>query len=151
MIVLFALATVTAPAAPTAPPDPAKCDNRPVIMMVEGAIKDAQRLRVYAEAIRASGLYQKLGGYYLLNPRPVAVFEGVSPAQRSIIAVHFPCFAHARAFWNSREYQEKIVPLRSNPPAGDFVVTVHMALTAPDYAAGPTSINGIAQIEKGAK
>jgi uncharacterized protein (DUF1330 family) len=151
MIALFAFAAVAAPTAPVAAPDPVKCDNRPVVMMVEGATKDAKRLAVYAAAIRASGLYQKLGGYYLVNPRPVAVFEGVSPPERSIIAVHFPCFAHARAFWNSKEYREKIVPLRSNPAAGDFIVTVHMVLPVPDYAAGPSSTDGIAQIETGAK
>jgi uncharacterized protein (DUF1330 family) len=151
MIALFALAAVAAPAAPMAAPDPVKCDNRPVVMMVEGMTKDAKRLDVYAAAIRASGLYQKLGGYYLVNPRPVAVFEGVSPPERSVIAVRFPCFAHARAFWNSKEYREKIVPLRSNPAAGDFVVTVHMALPVPDYAAGPSSMDGIAQIAEGAK
>ena len=151
MIPLFALAVVAAPALPVSPPDPVKCDNRPVVMMVEGTTKDATRLGVYAAAIRASGLYEKLGGYYLVNPRPVALFEGVSPPERSVIAVRFPCFAHARAFWNSREYQEKIVPLRSNPAAGNFIVTVHMALPVPDYAAGPSSMDGIAQIEKGAK
>jgi uncharacterized protein (DUF1330 family) len=151
VIALVALATVAAPAAPLPPPDPVKCDNRPVIMMVEGTTKDAKRLATYAAAIRASGLYQKLGGYYLVNPRPVAVFEGVSPPERSVIAVHFPCFAHARAFWNSKAYREKIVPLRSNPSAGDFIVTVHMELPVPDYAAAPSSMDGIAQIEKGAK
>ena len=151
MIVLFALAAVAAPATAVAAPDPVKCDNRPVVMMVEGTTKDAKRLGVYAAAIRASGLYQKLGGYYLVNPRPVAVFEGVSPPERSVIAVRFPCFAHARAFWNSREYREKIVPLRSNPAAGDFVVTVHMALPVPDYVAGPSSMDGIAQINDAAK
>lgn len=151
MIALLVFATVAAPATPVTAPDPTKCDNRPVVMMVEGRTRDAKRLGVYAAAIRASGLYQKLGGYYLVNPRAVAVFEGVSPPERSIIAVRFPCFAHARAFWNSKEYREKIVPLRSNPSAGDFVVTVHMALPVPDYAAGPSSMDGIPQIGDGAK
>ncbi len=151
MIALFALAVITAPATAVLAPDPVKCDNRPVVMMVEGRTRDAKRLAVYAAAIRASGLYQKLGGYYLFNPRPVAVFEGVSPPERSVIAVRFPCFAHARAFWNSKEYREKIVPLRSNPAAGDFVVTVHMALPVPDYATGQSSMDGIAQVGEGAR
>lgn len=151
MITLLALASVTAPASPLPPPDPDKCDNRPVVMIVEGRTRDAKRLGIYAAAIRASGLYQKLGGYYLINPRPVAIFEGASPPERSVIAVRFPCFAHARAFWNSREYREKIVPLRSNPPAGTFTVTVHMELPAPDYAAASHSMEGIPQITEGAR
>ena len=33
--------------------------------------------------------------------------------------------ANARAFWNSRTYQEQIRPLRLDPPAGDYIVTVY--------------------------
>jgi hypothetical protein len=42
-----------------------------------------------------------------------------------MLIVRFPCLANARAFWYSREYQEKIMPLRLNPSAGDYVVTVY--------------------------
>jgi uncharacterized protein (DUF1330 family) len=164
MIGLFALAaaaSVPSPVAAQTPPDPVKCDNRPVVMVVDGRIKDAKRLGAYAAAIRASGLYQKLGGYYVANPRAVTVFEGAPPPERSILMVRFPCLAHARAFWNSREYREKIMPLRLNPSAGDFTVTVHMELPQPDYMAGRVgngafapdagSMVGIAQVEKNAK
>ena len=153
--------TIPAPIAPLAPPDPVKCDNRPVIMVVEGTIRDAARLATYAEAIRASGLYPRLGGYYIMNPRPVAVFEGEAPPQRSVLAVRFPCLALARAFWNSKTYREKIIPLRSNPSAGDFTVTVHLELPLPPYmqgrvtpstfAADAGSMTGIEQVEKGAR
>ena len=149
------------PVAPLPPPDPVKCDNRPVVMLIEGTIRDSARLAAYADAIRSSGLYQRLGGYYLINPRPVAVFEGEAPPQRSMLAVRFPCFAHARAFWNSKAYREKIIPLRSDPSAGDFTVTVHLELPIPPYMKGrvttPTfsadagSMIGIDQIEKGAR
>jgi uncharacterized protein (DUF1330 family) len=162
MMALFALAAaVPSPVAAHVPPDPIKCDNRPVVMVVDGRIKDAKRLGAYAAAIRSSGLYQKLGGYYVVNPRPVAVFEGAPPPERSILLVRFPCLAHARAFWNSRAYREKIMPLRLNPSAGDFTVTVHMELPQPDYMAGRVSsgafapdagsMTGIAQVEKDAK
>ena len=124
------------PIAPLPPPDEKICDNRPVVMIIEGALKDRNRLAAYAAAIRASGLYPRLAGYYLINPRPVAVFEGASPPDRSVLAVRFPCLAHARTFWNSRQYRETIMPLRQNPPAGDFTVTVHMELPVPDYMAG---------------
>lgn len=134
MIELLALAAaVPSPVSAQMPPDPVKCDNRPVMMVVDGRIKDAKRLGVYAAAIRASGLYQKLGGYYIANPRALATFEGAPPPDRSILLVRFPCLAHARSFWNSREYREKILPLRLNPAAGDFIVTVHMELPLPDY------------------
>lgn len=149
------------PVAKQAAPNPTVCDNRPVVMLVEGTIRDAARLNAYADAIRSSGLYQQLGGYYLVNPRPVAVFEGAAPPERSLLAVRFPCLAHARAFWNSKIYREKIVPLRSNPSAGDFVVTVHLELSIPAYmhdrvvpaayGAKAGSMTGIEQIGSGVR
>jgi hypothetical protein len=39
--------------------------------------------------------------------------------------VRFPCLANAQAFWNSKDYQERIKPLRLNPSAGDYLVTVY--------------------------
>jgi uncharacterized protein (DUF1330 family) len=164
MIALLALsvaAAVPSPVAIQSPPNRDKCDNRPVVMVVEGHIRDAKRLGAYAAAIRSSGLYQKLGGYYVINPRPVALFEGAPAPERSILLVRFPCLAHARAFWNSREYREKIMPLRLNPSAGDFIVTVHMELPRPDYMAGRVgaghfapdagSMAGISQVDGDAK
>jgi uncharacterized protein (DUF1330 family) len=125
------------PAAGGTPPlDPNVCDNKPVVMIVEGKLKDRERLAGYAKAIRDSGLYEKLGGYYINNPRTVAVFEGTPLPERSILLVRFPCYAHARAFWYSKEYQERIVPLRQNPSAGDFTVTVHAENAVPAYLGG---------------
>ena len=159
LVLLGAAQPVPSPVVAAAQPDPARCDNRPVVMIVEGDIKDAKRLANYAEGIRNSGLYQRLGGYYLVNPRPLATFEGSAPATRSILAVRFPCFAHARAFWNSRLYRETLVPLRSNPSAGDFTVTVHLELAPPpymngrvttgEYRADTVSMTGIDQISQG--
>ena len=153
---LGAAPPVPPPTAALSPPDRERCDNRPVVMIVEGHIRDEKRLADYAQGIRASGLYQQLGGYYLISPRPVAVFEGRPPPDRSMLAVRFPCLAHARAFWNSRTYREKLVPLRSNPSAGDFTVTVHLELALPDYMKGRVaqatygaragSMAGIAQV-----
>lgn len=160
-LLLGASPPVPAPTAALPAPDPVVCDNRPVVMVVEGDIKDAKRLAGYAEGIRNSGLYQKLGGYYLVNPRPVATFEGSAPPTRSILAVRFPCLAHARAFWNSRTYREKLIPLRTNPSAGDFTVTVHLELPLPDYMKGRVaparftrnagSMVGIDQVGEGAR
>ncbi len=141
-LLIAAAAPLASPVAATLAPNPDRCDNRPVIMVVEGHLRDSARLAAYAEAIRASGLYQRLGAYYLINPRPVAVFEGSAPPERSILAVRFPCLAYARAFWNARQYREQIVPLRSNPPAGDFTVTVHLELPVPEYLAGRITARG---------
>jgi uncharacterized protein (DUF1330 family) len=100
------------------------CD-KPVLMIVSGPTHDRARMMAYAKAIADSGLYQKLGGYYLNMPRVVATFEGTPPAGHSTLIVRFPCLTNAQAFWNSREYQERIKPLRLNPSAGDYLVTVH--------------------------
>ena len=125
-----------APAASAPSLDPEVCDNHPVVMVVAGLLKDRPRLGAYAKAIRDSGLYDKLGGYYLNSPRSVATFEGVSPPEASTLLVRFPCLAHARTFWYATQYQRDIVPLRMNPSAGDFTVTVYPEITPPPYMTG---------------
>ena len=79
----------------------------------------------YGKAIADSKLYEKLGGYYINVPRAVATFEGSPPQGYTTLMVRFPCLANAEAFWNSRTYQEDILPLRQGPSAGDYVVTVY--------------------------
>jgi uncharacterized protein (DUF1330 family) len=117
---LIALAASAATTAPTAPVE--ICDNKPVLMVVYGPMHDRERMLAYGKAIADSGLYKKLGGYYLNSPRSAAVFEG---KPTSMIIVRFPCLANAKAFWNSKDYQENIKPMRLNPPAGDFTVAVY--------------------------
>jgi uncharacterized protein (DUF1330 family) len=113
----------------------AACQD-PVIMIVSGITLDPERMGEYARALAASGLYPQLGGYYLNSPRPVAVFEGdVDPNYVSLL-VRFPCLEHARRFWNSRLYQETVRPLRINPSAGDYQVTVYREADLPDYMQG---------------
>lgn len=101
------------------------CEGPPVLMVVAGPTHDRARMIAYGKAIADSGLYQKLGGYYLNVPRPVATFEGEPAVGYSTLIVRFPCLANAQAFWNSAEYQQKIKPLRLNPSAGDYLVTVY--------------------------
>ena len=129
-------AVAQAPAPAAAPPDPERCDNRPVLMIVSGPTLDRGRMAAYARAIAATGLYERLGGYYLNAPRPLAVFEGAPPEGMTTLVVRFPCYANARAFWLSRDYQEAIRPLRLNPSAGDYLVTVHLEADAPARMAG---------------
>lgn len=115
-------------------PQPEACE-RPVYMVVEGRTLDRDRMLAYGKAIAESEIYQRLGGYYITVPRPIAVFEGEVPPDYVNLTVRFPCLANAQAFWNSRVYQETILPLRQNPPAGDYTVTVYAELPLrPDMA-----------------
>lgn len=116
-LLLFA-AAVTAPAVEA-------CDNKPVYMVVAGPTHDRKRMQAYAKAIADSALYQKLGGYYVNAPVSLATFEGEPPKGYATLVVRFPCLANAKAFWNSKVYQETIKPLRLNPSAGDYLVTVY--------------------------
>ncbi len=112
------------------------CDNKPVLMVVAGPTHDRARMQAYAKAIFDSGLYRKLGGYYLNGPVPLATFEGEPPKGLATLIVRFPCLANAQAFWLSKEYQDKIRPLRLNPSAGDYVVTVYPEIAVRDDLTG---------------
>ena len=115
--------------------DPAAvCDNKPVYMVVYGVTHDRERMQAYGRAIAQSGLYVELRGYYTTGFRPLAVFEGSVADNFSMVAVRFPCLAHARAFWYSKTYQEDIVPMRDG--AGDYTVIVMPAADLPPYMAG---------------
>ena len=119
-MILSLLALAVAPDAAAPPP----C-TKPVYMVVAGPTHDRARMQAYAKAIFDSGLYQQLGGYYINSPAPVATFEGAAPANHAMLIVRFPCLANARAFWYSKTYQETIKPLRLDPSAGDYIVTVY--------------------------
>ncbi|MFW5633379.1 MAG: DUF1330 domain-containing protein [Erythrobacter sp.] len=121
-LVFLQSAGVEAGAAP--PPPQSTCDA-PVYMVVEGRTFDRERMIAYGRAIAESRLYEELGGYYVTVPRPLEVFEGEVPADYVNLTVRFPCIANARAFWNSRTYREEILPLRQDPPAGDYTVTIY--------------------------
>lgn len=106
-------------------PPPRACDNKPVLMVVSGPTHDGPRLRAYAQKIMESGLYDRLGAYYLNAPRPIATFEGAPPKNLTTLVVRFPCLANAESFWYSKAYQELIRPMRLSPSAGDYLVTVY--------------------------
>ena len=130
MSLLLALLLQAAPEAPA----PETCD-KPVYMVVAGRTLDRERMLAYGKALAESEIYQRLGGYYITLPQPVAVFEGDVPPDYVNLTVRFPCLANARAFWNSRVYQETILPLRQNPAAGDYTVTVYAEMPLrPDMA-----------------
>jgi len=109
------------------------CDNEAVIMVVAGETLDRARMGQYAKALGESGLYPKAGGYYLNNPRPVAVFEGDVSENYVTLMVRFPSLEAAQAFWDSDIYQNDIKPIRLNPSAGDYKVTVYAENALPNH------------------
>ncbi|MEY2885109.1 MAG: hypothetical protein RL490_2833 [Pseudomonadota bacterium] len=150
---MFSLLLLLAAAPPVTPPPPGPaalapavnadvCDGKPVIMLVSGLVHDRDRILRYGEAIRASGLYEKLGGYYIASPRSIATFEGSPPPNQSVLMVRFPCYAHARRFWYSEIYQKQLVPLRQNPSAGDFTVTIYPEIPPPPAVAAQLNPGG---------
>ncbi|MEM6585411.1 MAG: DUF1330 domain-containing protein, partial [Pseudomonadota bacterium] len=109
-----------------APPPPASTCDTPVLMVIEGRTLDRARMGQYAAAIARSEIYQKLGGYYVNAPRPLEVFEGDVAPDYVNLTVRFPCIENARAFWNSRVYQNEIINIRRKPTsAGDYTVTLY--------------------------
>lgn len=138
MIAALALALQAAPVAAA----PAAQCNQPVIMVVSGPTHDRARMLAYGKAIADSGLYQKLGGYYVNVAFPQTIFEGEPPKGYVNLIVRFPCLANARAFWWSTEYQEKIRPLRLNPSAGDYIVAVYPEAPLRDDMKGKVGDNG---------
>ncbi len=131
LLLAVALLPPANPAALASTSNATVCDGKPVIMLISGIVHDRARILAYGDAIKASGLYEKLGGYYLASPRSLATFEGTPPANQSVLMVRFPCYAHARAFWFSQKYQKDLIPLRQNPNAGDFTVTVYPEIAPP--------------------
>lgn len=126
---------VTALSGCTETPVLQSCAAEPVVMVVAGDTLDGQRMRKYANAIAESGLYDELAGYYVNDPRPIAVFEGDVSDRYATLMVRFPSLQAAHDFWNSEVYQNTIKPLRLNPSAGDYTVTVYREIDLPQYVA----------------
>ena len=111
-------------------------DTKPVIMLVAGRTLDAGRMRDYAIALQQSDLYPNARGYYLNNPRPVRILEGEPDVNDVALMVRFPSECAAVTFWYDDFYQSEIKPLRLNPSAGDYVVTLYDEASLPPYMAG---------------
>lgn len=116
--------------------DVGTCDNKPVIMVVNGLTHDRKTMQAYGKAIADSGIYVKLRGYYLNAPLPIATFEGDTPRNYTTLMVRFPCFAHAKAFWYSDLYQNEIKPMRTKTNAGTYTVTVYNEIDVASYMDG---------------
>ena len=111
-------------------------DTKPVIMLVAGRTLDASRMRDYAIALQRSDLYPNARGYYLNNPRPVRILEGEPDVNDVALMVRFPSECAAVTFWYDDFYQNEIKPLRLNPSAGDYVVTLYDEASLPPYMVG---------------
>lgn len=105
--------------------------DRPVYMVVAGETIDVERMANYARALAESGLYGKAQGYYINSPRPIDTFEGEPPPNFVTLIVRFPSIEAAREFWYSPQYQDDIRPMRLNPSAGNYTVTVYEGLDLP--------------------
>ena len=118
------------------------CDSeKPVIMLVAGRTLDAERMRDYAIALGSSDLYPNARGYYLNIPRAVRVLEGEPDANDVALMVRFPSECSAVNFWYDEFYQTEIKPMRLNPSAGDYVVTLYDEAELPPYMAGKVGDN----------
>ena len=118
------------------------CDGEtPVIMVVAGRTLDRAQMGKYAQALAQSGLYPKARGYYLNNPRPIRHLEGNPHADDVALMVRFPSECAALTFWNSDEYQNNVKPLRLNPRAGDYIVTLYAETGLPNYMDGLVADN----------
>ncbi|MFN4112505.1 MAG: DUF1330 domain-containing protein [Sphingomonadaceae bacterium] len=125
MIAALAFLLQSLPPSAALPPPPQSTCDEPVYMVIAGQTHDRARMMAYGKAIADSRLYERLGGYYINQPRPLATFEGEPESGQATLIVRFPCIENARAFWYSREYQDTIRPLRLDPSAGDYLVTVY--------------------------
>ena len=121
------------------------CDSEmPVIMLVAGRTLDAERMRDCAIALGSSDLYPNARGYYLNIPRPVWILEGEPDANDVALMVRFPSECSAVNFWYDDFYQTEIKPMRLNPSAGDYVVTLYNEADLPPYMAGKVGDNAYA-------
>lgn len=119
-----------------------RCDDQdPVIMLVAGRTLDAARMRDYAKALQSSHLYPTARGYYLNIPRPVRVLEGDPDANDVALMVRFPSECAAVNFWYDDFYQNEIKPMRLNPSAGDYVVTLYKEAELPGYMTDKVNSN----------
>ena len=64
------------------------------------------------------------------------ILEGEPNADDVALMVRFPSECSAVNFWYDDFYQNEIKPLRLNPSAGDYVVTLYNEADLPPYMAG---------------
>ena len=102
------------------------CSQKPVVMVVDGVTDDRKQMAVYGQALKASGLHQNAGSYYLNDPRPLRILEGNRNQNHVTLLIKFPSECAALEFWKLPIYNQKIRPLRKG--AGDYTVELYRLL-----------------------
>ena len=133
MVLVGGITTSLAQTVPDSPQEPKWPENTseckdPVIMIVVGSIKAGASMREYGKAVNQSSVYSDHRGYYMAIS-PIEMFEGQWPANRIFLAAEFPCVEAARGMWFSKEYQERIRPLRDG--CCDLTVSIHRKRPSP--------------------
>jgi uncharacterized protein (DUF1330 family) len=80
-------------------------------LVVIARVHDPERMKAYATALAASGLYARHGGHYAFIGRAAEDLENWD-AGTSLVCARFPNRAAAHAFWHDAQYQTEIKPLR---------------------------------------
>jgi uncharacterized protein (DUF1330 family) len=100
---------------------PASC-NDPVLLLVWIEGLDRAKSKPYGDGLRATQIVPRHGGRYLAVSPPTLVLEGKWPAERGFVVEQYPCEQAFREMWFSREYQEKLKPLRDG--SGEYTVAL---------------------------
>ncbi len=98
----------------------------PAYLLVIAQVHDPARMRAYAEALAASGLYPRHGGDYAFIGKAGVALENWDMGQ-SIVCARFPDRAAAEAFWHDAQYRDEIKPLRLG--AADVQVAIFDGLS----------------------
>lgn len=114
------------------------CRTQHAYLVISGTTFDRERMAAYGQALAETGIYEELGAYYLNAPRPVEVLEGDPPENYVTLIVRFPSLEAVRTFWHSDAYQNRVKPLRLDPPAADYTVSVYRAVDLPAYLQAPS-------------
>lgn len=80
-------------------------------LLVIARVHDPERMKAYAQALAASGLYAQHGGHYAFIGRAAEGLEDWDMGT-SIVCARFPSRAAAHAFWHDARYQKDVKPLR---------------------------------------
>lgn len=135
--VVAALITLSVPAAALANDDvplegaaasPESC-NEPVILIVWVDGFDRAKSKAYGDGLRSTKIVPRHGGRYIAVSPPVEVLEGAWPAERAVVVEQYPCQQAFREMWFSREYEDKLKPLRAG--TGDYKIALFKLRSLP--------------------
>ena len=85
-------------------------------MIVIGDGVAVRDLAPYVAEMRATKLFDRFEGRYLLNSRAFEILEGESPQHRVTVLARYANRAAFEGFWNSEDYQQRVKPKRAHLP-----------------------------------